>query len=271
MYTIYKIPEKEIIDMNYWFNIDLSKENYFPSVAVAAVDILGMKNMLKSEDECISASLMLAKFVEEASINEYYRDESLNKSLGKLYEDAIYFADSVYLFANPKTDIHKQIDLLIKTCSSLITKGLNNGYLLRIGIATGDLRLSKVRLFDDREVILRVGNSMVKAHILQESQEWIGGAVDFRFPVNSKSYFRIDYNVPIKKKSEYFGKKLVALNWVRMLASRTSVKHTNEEICSLIKNGIHNINRLMDDKIKLKYNNTLKFVEYVFIKEQNTP
>ena len=56
-----------------------TNERYIPTIAVAAVDILGVKKLLKRRDDCVSAMKALEFFVKNSSVSDYYKD-----SLGRI-------------------------------------------------------------------------------------------------------------------------------------------------------------------------------------------
>jgi len=237
-------------------------KEYYPLVAVAAVDMCGMKKLLDEEDNCSSAWKALTWLIRNASVNEFYSDKSLKNKAGTMYELGTYFGDSVYIFADTSLDIGIQVDRLAVKCASLIGVGFDFGFLVRAGIAVGDLRRKVISLYGDKQQEVRIGRGMAKAHMLQECQDWIGGAVESEFPPAPEQINRIEYDVPIKEKTDFSNSKLEAVNWVYILASRHGNK--KDEVLDVVSKSILKLNGLESEKIRSKLENTIGFIEYVF-------
>jgi hypothetical protein len=253
-------------------NYSVLLKEYYQKVAVAALDICGMKKMLGRDDKCYSAIHTLSLFIKNASVDTFFPVKSQQDEGQKVYQYSVFFGDSVYFFSDPKLDIQKQVDLLAGKCAALIAIGFCNGFLLRAGIGVGDLVLGDVILFDDRKIETRIGNSMAKAHSIQECQKWLGGAVETNIPKSPKDINRISYDVPTKEKSEFFTSKLEAINWVYVLARGINNKSkTKSEIIDLIEKRISNIDNSDSEEIKQKLLNTTRFVEYVFSQPKYIP
>jgi hypothetical protein len=247
-------------------------DEYFPRIAVAAVDICGMKQLISKEDSCSSAMQALALLVKNASVNQIHKDASFKGEGETLYELGDYFADSAYFFADASLDVGKQIDLLSVKCASLIAEGFLLGFPIRAGIAVGDLRRKGVSLYGEGQKEVRIGKSMARAHILQESQDWIGGAVEAEFPPGPKEINRIKYEVPIKEDSNVSNSKLEAINWVYILAGGISGKEkTKDEVIDIVNNRIIGLGGSESPETQSKLRNTLGFIEYVFSKPEYVP
>jgi hypothetical protein len=245
---------------------------YFPRLAVAAVDICGMKQLIGKEDNCTSAIKALALLVKNASVNKMYKDKSFKDEGVTIYELGDYFADSVYFFADASSDVGKQVDLLSLKCASLIAEGFLLGFPVRAGISVGDLRRKGISLYGGVQREVRIGKSMARAHILQESQNWIGGAVEAEFPPGPKEINRIKYEVPIKEDSNVSNSKLEAINWVYILAGGIIGKEkTKDEVIDMVNNTIIGLGDSESPETKSKLRNTLGFIEYVFSKPDYVP
>lgn len=239
-------------------------KEYNPLVAVASVDICGMKKLTNRRDKCVSASKVLELFVKNASTNTAF-DNSLLKEPGiVLYDVETYFADSVYLFADTQQAIGTQVNRLAVKCASLIATGFKVGFLSCASVCVGDIRKKEVVLYGGVKQEIRIGRSMARAHILQESQDWVGGAVE------SNSSFidvnQIDYKVPLKKNSEdFYVTKLKAINWVYILAN--IYNFDMNKVKDLVKKRMTEING-ESVRIERKLKNTLNFVDYVFSQDK---
>ena len=121
------------------------------------------------------------------------------------------------MFADPKTSVSQQVSLLASKVASLIAIGLwgEVRFLVRAAIATGDLRTTVVETDSGRHEI-RVGTAMVRAHLLENAQCWIGGALAADSAVHlddTGSKWTVSYAVPLKNPDSQAGHPL-ALNWI---------------------------------------------------------
>lgn len=239
-------------------------ERYLPLVAVAAVDILGVKMLLSKEDECMSAMRAIEFFVKNSSMCDYYEDFLFDRKAGTFYEFEQYFGDSVYFFADTGLAVGTQVDRLTAKCALIIATGLISGFLVRAGIAVGDLRVKSIELWGNQKREVRIGTSMLRAHMLQESQEWIGGAVESKYPPAYNDMNRFRYHVPVKENSKFCQSELEAVNWVYILAD--AIKAGETEIIRIVRYGVDWIGSLLNEEVERKLANTIEFVEYVFSK-----
>jgi hypothetical protein len=101
-----------------------SKDTYVPTVAVAAVDILGLQGLLSKPDQCLSAMNALGLFVANASSGGLYGSPDLRGKREDMYELDHYFGDSVYLFGDAKLELDVQVHRLSIKVATLIRLGL---------------------------------------------------------------------------------------------------------------------------------------------------
>jgi hypothetical protein len=194
-----------------------SDEEYHPLVACAALDILGVKNLMTRSDSGRMAMDITRKFVRNACASGYYSATDLDSKVGDFYRTAAYFGDSVYLFADPGVGIAQQISLLSARVSSLIAMGLwgDVRFLARAAIATGDLRIVTIAT-DCGQHEIRVGTAMIRAHVLESAQAWIGAALEIDDPAHLSAEgarWAFDYLVPLKDSIHIAG-RVHALNWI---------------------------------------------------------
>ena len=175
-----------------------SLDHYYANIAVAAVDICGMKVLVNKGDYCVSAMKALENLVMNASTSMAYAELPNKPPALKMYEIGHYFGDSVYFFPDPVQPIKEQIDLLSTKCAALIATGFHVGFLVRVGIAVGDLRIKQITLPEGEKREIKIGSSMAKAHTLQDLQDWVGGAVLSEFPAALPEINRLKYEVPLK-------------------------------------------------------------------------
>ncbi|MFC2007309.1 hypothetical protein ACFLVB_01760 [Chloroflexota bacterium] len=243
---------------------------YYPEVATAAVDICGLKYLVNRSDECKSAMKAIELLVKNVFLQKGVYKEVPPK--GKpdlfLYDFETYFGDSVYLFADPNLDIVTQLDRLTISCASILATGFQSGFMVRVGISVGDLCRKVIDLGGGNKRDLRIGTCMIRSHQLQECQRWVGGAVQTQFP--TKDYYRFEYDVPIKKDSEYEGHILQSINWVCLLKKITTIKtnkktyQNKNEIIDQVSKVISEVTGASSKEIAIRLENTIKFIDYVF-------
>jgi hypothetical protein len=187
-------------------------DSYFPEIAVAALDILGLQEFVAKNDNSLSAMNVLSRFVRNASSGRIY-NAALSGVHDLMFTADVYFGDSIYLFADPSRDLQTQIQLLSYRTATLIALGVcfSPRFLVRAGIAVGDLR-KRVAQGDGAPHEIRIGTSMTRAHQLQEGQDWIGGAIAAEAGLHGEMC-AIEYPVPLKPKAKSLRTRL-ALNWL---------------------------------------------------------
>lgn len=233
-------------------------DTYLPDVAVAAVDILGVKKLVGKADKNILAMAALSLFVRNACSSGYYTRPDFSAKAGDLYQDDVYFGDCVYLFGDTGMPVSKQVNLLAAKLTALIFLGLISEprILVRAAIATGDLRtkmVSTVRGIRD----VRIGTAMVRAYLLEANQCWIGGAIDYRAPLSEDCRKRVvEYPIPLKSGSD-LGHP-VALNWMGGIGKRPD----RDEVEANLRRAVAEVGTGDDEETKLT--NTLEFVRCVF-------
>jgi hypothetical protein len=244
-------------------------EEYYPNIAAAAIDICGMGVLVNKGDECKSAMRTIELLVKNTILQRgaYKTLPVQGKPDIFLHHISSYFGDSVYLFANPQNDLKTQVDLLAINCSGLLATGLSLGFVVRAGICIGDLRKSVLNLGDGKIQELRIGTSMVQAHKLQESQRWVGGAIDTSIP--STDIYRFEYPIPIKTNSHWHGKNLQVINWVCALKDMSKLnsdkrEYQNEEkMKQRVQKVVSDVGAVQGETEE-RLTNTLKFIDYAF-------
>ncbi|MBI3895598.1 MAG: YqgE/AlgH family protein [Acidobacteria bacterium] len=226
---------------------------YVPIVAVAAIDILGVKQLLLKPDCSLSAMKVLSKFVLNASSPEIFKDSNVSEKVDQMFEKDLYFGDSVYLFAASSLDPEIQIQWLVIRVATLIALGLwkEPRFLVRAGIAIGDLRKRVVKGGGSPHEI-RIGSSMLKAHQLQECQNWVGAVVDAAVPQTPEvANWTFDYSVPVKPGCDGLP---LPLNWIW----ENSLDGEVESELVLASNEIS-----LNQDAQTKLDNTSKFVQSI--------
>ncbi len=242
---------------------------YRQEVAVAAVDLLGMKALLEKDDKATSAMTALVGLRRNSATRDYYHAKDFKSSAGTLYQLEEHLGDSVYFFADTNLDIGTQVNRLVMKCAALIATGLLHyprGFLVRAGIAVGDLRKKLVQPPQGAPHEIRIGTGMARAHMLQKCQEWLGGAVEVKIAPAPKEINRIKYEVPIKDNTNFQQCELEAVNWVYILANEYS--NDKGKVIDAVKKSMSQPSNLANCENALKkLENTLNFVEYVFSKK----
>jgi len=231
---------------------------YYPEVIVGALDIIGMKNILKRNDELDMATKIIGQLCGIIEINNQL----------KFYWKQ--FGDSIYLIAHPKEDLDVQIDKIAFSVASLTAIGIfgekiiGYNFLLSSGIGIGDISAAKWNYSD---IPYFIGNSMANAYVLQEKQNWFGGCIskdiEERF---IKSEFLIEYSkIPIEE--NYC--KGHALNWLK--ASYKILKKLDPDFIFKVETIYDKIKNISDDigsttkdndKINKKLENTKNFIAF---------
>ena len=228
---------------------------YVPEVAVASIDVLGMGGLLEADDESRSAMNALALLLRNASGRSMYTNPSTGEGRVDLYEQRTYFGDSVYLFGSRERTLEEQVQHLAIRASSLFVVGLTKAeppFMLRVGISIGDLRIRKVETEQGIQEI-RIGTAMAKAHRLENSQMWIGGAVDPYIELPRNNLFVVEYDVPVQDKSAT--RPRLALNWLWRDADEAGVIEKLSMASSDTARGPS------DDR---KLRNSIDFIRFVF-------
>ena len=107
---------------------------------------------------------------------------------------------------------------------------------------------------------------MARAQMLQECQEWVGGAVESEFTPKPRDINRIPYNVPINKieaGGEFSESQLWALNWVYLLRDNFGCDSVEKAI-EKVRDSIREHDTLECEKTQVKLRNTVDFIKYVF-------
>lgn len=246
-----------------------ANDRYFPKVAVAALDILGVKTLLLRNDGCQAALHSLSIFLGNASSRGIYEDSSLRVRTSVMYKDSMYLGDSVYLFADPSIGLEQQVQFLSLRVSSLIAQGIRypSKFLLRAAIAVGDLRERTVK-GDSAPCVVKIGTAMMRAHALQEAQDWIGGAIAADVPLNDEvRKWTCDYSVPVKD-SVLGQSTLIAINWF-------AENDRKDQILANLKTAFDWVGFPNDPvertRVQNKRDNTQRFVQHVFDNGQLVP
>lgn len=197
-------------------------DEYHDRIVVASMDILGMANRVESDEDATTAAADLDIFLKNAQAPYHYRYDkpSVDSPVGRLYSRALHFGDSIYLFGDPEKSLSEQATLLLGKSAVLIALGVKSWiekrdkyFLLRVGIAVGNIRWRSFRWFDD-VIEFPIGTALTRAHRIQEAQEWIGGAIDRQLH-SSYDHYRLEFAVPLKTAGE---SEVDAVNWVQAVA-----------------------------------------------------
>ena len=217
-----------------------SSNKHPQNVMIAVIDVLGFKELLKNNSieelsrkyrQLIDIKIISSKVLSIDSVETGY-----------LECGTTIFSDTILMWC--RDDI-PAIECFIISCCSLMKEALELNLFLRGGISYGKCVID----LDERTFL---GTPIADAYLLEQSQDWIGISMD----VNAKNRIDsgrinknglIEYAAPLKK-----GKKLntYVLNW-----SQFCYAGTKSKIQSAISED-------MDAKVRLKFNNTVKFIEY---------
>jgi class 3 adenylate cyclase len=231
----------------------MAEEEYIPSVAVAALDVLGVKKLVAKADECRLALRVLSRFVRNATESRMYAVPTAKGAFESTHAVDAYLGDAVYLFGDPALDIRTQVLRLAVRVATLIWFGLQGDerFLLRAGIAVGDVR-RRVLSTGRGSLDVRIGTAMVAAHELEASQCWVGGAIDQSAPIDDEiGHWAIDCSVPRHTGAT----NARALNWITKGQDRSGLERA-------LRDAVSTIGLSADSQRKLE--NTLSFVDHVY-------
>ena len=226
------------------------EEKYYDQIVAASVDLLGMQHLLSHDDQAVSAMNALATLIVNTNSPKAYSE---TKPPIHLYSGRVYFGDSVYLFADPDLNIAKQAHYLNMACAALLSNApvlkKGAGFLIRAGIGIGNLRIRILEHYGEKRELM-IGRSMANAHRIEESQQWIGGAIAKEIPADPVERYRVAYSVPMKTNA-----KVDAINWVK-LASENCERSVLQSFCDDLKNSTPS-----ESSAEQKVVNTISFVE----------
>lgn len=236
----------------------MTNSGYFPEVIVAAVDIIGMKNLLKKDDKLDNVTKIIGQICGNIDNNPQLKIHWRQ------------FGDSAYLIGNPGESSEIQLIKIALSVASLTTLGifgeklLGRNFLLRSGISKGDLSSAK---WDESKEPFFIGNSMANAFELERSQNWFGACIDVDIDCsNIKSAYIINYDkIPLNDK-EYEG---YAINWLEMAkqnkkALKIKIDLNEVDICNQIEKISKEIGYSdgEEEKSKIKIENTKNFIKH---------
>jgi len=236
----------------------MTNPGYYPEVIVAAVDIIGMKNLLKQNDKLDNATKIIGQICGNID----------NNTQLKIHWKQ--FGDSAYLIGNPGESPEIQLNKIALSVASLTALGifgeniLGRNFLLRSGISKGDLSSAK---WNGANEPFFIGNSMANAFDLERSQDWFGASIKDDIDCsNIKSGHIIKYDkIPLKGK-EYNG---YAINWLEFAKQNMKELKIKMDLNPVnICNQIEKISKKIgysdgeEEKSKTKIENTKKFVRH---------
>ena len=240
----------------------VARERYSGQVAVAAVDVLGVCNLVNKGDDCALVVSVLEYFVNRVSDSRMFDNPANSQPVDRTHREDVYFGDAVYLFADPELDLAGQIVRLQVKVSTLVWMGLYNKvqFLVSGAIAVGDLREKTINTPSGLRQ-LKIGTSMVRAMQLEEAQDWVGAAIDSSVSTNSEIMsWTSDFPVPVK--TGFPGGTPRALNWIPLATDRAALEQKLKDISSKIG---------ADERSNHKVRNTMSFIEQVFLSQTFAP
>jgi len=249
-------------------------EKYMPKIVLASIDLLGTKsffNLLgpQSKDSTYLAMESLTSFVRNAYENRAFGGIGLGSDFLQLHDVTLHFGDSVYLIPNESLSLDQQATRLIASCARLIALGFVLGpvgqqqkYLARAGISIGDLLERKIQVdtgTDDNRTqttqqTIRIGSATVKSHLLENDQNWFGGAVSNDVPIADQESNLLRYDVPLKPKAKSDGSSK-AINWLSPLKADTDLMASLSDIAAP--------KDCVDDSVIQKYQNAREFIRHI--------
>lgn len=160
----------------------------------------------------------------------------------------VVFSDTILMWSD---DDPESLDSFLSSCSFLIAYAFNIGWYLRGGVAFGDSIMNRA----SSEFL---GQPIIDAHLLEESQDWIGGAFhNSCSTANSYKVFRtcdnvVNYPVPLKPSAQMRANDVLpfVINW---------------PVCAYVnrETTLTDLIAMHGPPHRAKYQNSLAFVEHV--------
>lgn len=197
------------------------------NVVVAAIDILGFKNIVLNDQSGTRSLDILEYILRQSSVNLAFSED--NSKSYPLFWASEEFADSIYLVGIPGKSLKEQLFSVSGAVMTFISVGIcgRTKFAIRAGITSGVIWEREVSLFNGKKKKIIMGPGLIHAHQMEISQSWLGGAVSIETEAPIDESYLIEYDVPVKagciKKPKY------ALNWPKILMQNSSVE-TNTTI-----------------------------------------
>ena len=226
---------------------------------VAMMDVLGFQARLsRASIESIAADIdsLVAGLPTHQSWGVMRVDGRSARGRDRIHK--LLFSDTMFLWSDELAEdgIRREARLnsFVGIVGQIILRGLILGIPLRAGLAYGEV-------FVDSRKLIVVGQPVVDAHNVEESQDWIGGALHHSFPIPAHSFGRVtNYEVPIKPGANPLRH---AVDWTQ------SALHPDPEwgpqVARRISTGVlRTLGRRADyglpPSVRQKYNNTMLFL-----------
>lgn len=234
---------------------------------IAFADILGFKSLLrKSPLEEIAASI--SSLIDATTslkipwikvMREGYTEEQGQKTEGEWRPHSLHFSDTIVLWTEVLPDFQSLERssagfMFAHTLATLVQRAFVIGIPLRVGIAFGEIYID-----ESRNII--VGQPLVDAYLLEEAQDWVGGAFHSSVPLQlmNRDGGAIEYTVPLK--SSHSVECCAALDWCFPFAFNPDEKllRSNQEYAQRAFTSY--LQQEMDENVKAKYMNARRFYE----------
>lgn len=238
---------------------------------VAVLDVLGFKGLISDGNivhlaqklynlvEFIPKIAMKFNMIKSSSDEDDHR--SVTAQINKLL-----FSDTILLWSNPISESPEykyfEVGGFLQGVAYVLYCSLLQGLPLRAGVAYGQVVI-------DRERGIALGKPIVDAHLTETAQEWIGGAIHDSCP-HGMFGFDQEYRVPVKRRAGIQLKR--AINWTMHAREYLNISGTREGINpDVIETLQRGLSSTLNSKVKIKYNNTLKYVLEIHDTLSNVP
>jgi len=200
-------------------NSNQQRDKRVPEIAVMSCDALGLHRMLDTDDSAgLAADTLDGMLGQIVTAHAVYEETDHASQPFELFQSALYFGDSIYVFGDESDPLRKQITKLTALAGAILWVGITStlrgkrkSFVPRIGIAVGNLRIRTIDVAG-RSIRFRIGQSMARAHDIERGQDWVGGALPAGFHEGDDSN-AIAYEVPTHK--AYDGPRIAAINWCK--------------------------------------------------------
>lgn len=247
--------------------IGIANKRMLKNVVVASFDILGFKELIRSENGTDLAGHILGHFIQNAYSGGIGYKDTNGKEDGidfkadklELYWKIDRFSDSLFIYGNPEESINNQLQNISIMSAKTIAVGYVTGrpYPIRCGIGFGDLVEVTIKTLAG-EFTYYTGTAILSAYETECEQKWSGGAVAevLNGHLDHAAYVR-QYAVPTKGPKEL----TQSINWVDIALDALG---SREEVISKINQAFGAQSKMASD-VQEKYDNTIKYIEEIII------
>jgi hypothetical protein len=243
---------------------------------VAFIDILGFKEMVYKTTheklvERFNKIFQMIIAISNSKKGIITKGEKAFIDTSDVFNNVFFISDSIFLWTDTNT-VKEFIDLII-VVYRLLDAGIKNNIPLRGGLSYGDFfyQLNSNNSSKQNVYTTMMGKALTQAYELERNTDWFGCTIDnlcFEYLnpidkdkiinyISNEQLLIIKYPVPFKNCEP---KEQYVINWLKK--NEGFLKEKNQ-IENIHKNFDHLDLENADDSIRLKVENTKRFVYYI--------